>query len=501
MKKRLVGGLIAVALVLGAIWGVSAWRGQTKDDVFTDALFENMASIQPLTIPAAAREGEAAEPVISYLKSLRLEPTEETIPPRETDEITYGRPAGSYQINYQDNTTKLFVVSESLLEIDGKNYRVVDKAGNAVADIDETLWRFFYPNSTSQRPVAQVDMENLYWGYSYMVSMFASSDSVADMDTLSAELPDRFPVYVNDYASWQEGPLYAMTDELREAATGRIEDYLRLLYPDRETFEIGPPLGEDWNTTKEYDIVYTDDSVDLRGGVNGFAVSLEEYDLPDDVTDEALLSEPVVKAAVEYLGIQAPTVTRLVSYNFDGTVSQRTYRIVEGAQAGNPVFRARSHSFSDITVDDFSSGMRVSVSTVGMNGGPKEYPLYHQVSEPGEIALPYATVWDLLKTFAAEGSYETYCEELGSTVRGDVGFEQEEERTRILKADEAEVRAEICYNSVRRPGYFVPCYRFYVWDEEKEGYGITEVRIMDRMSLTYTSPDYRCPDCGAFLYY
>ena len=117
-----------------------------KNDVFTEAFFDNMTSISPFLNVEAMLQGEAAEGLVSYLKGLQLEPAVNTPLVDTQPELRYGGNQG-YCIHYQNGEMVHFFASEALLTINSKNYYVVDKDGKLVPEFGETIWKFFHPEA------------------------------------------------------------------------------------------------------------------------------------------------------------------------------------------------------------------------------------------------------------------------------------------------------------------------------------------------------------------
>lgn len=143
MKKRTVICyigvlLLAVCILCGVMYVTHS--DKAENDVFTDAFFKGMTGISPFMVHGNTLEDEAADEVVSLLKSLHLQPTKDTMPPNDY----YGGNQG-FCVYYQDGTNVLFSAKGSMLAIRSERYYVLDENGERATDFGDTLWNYFYP--------------------------------------------------------------------------------------------------------------------------------------------------------------------------------------------------------------------------------------------------------------------------------------------------------------------------------------------------------------------
>lgn len=249
-----------------------------------------------------------------------------------------------------------------------------------------------------------------------------SLTSDAEFLSPQASLPTTLPVYCNPYAYGQEGALYEITDTLLATVGGNLSRYLEYLY-EGESFQnvtFSSDLG------REYDLYYVRNSTEVHTQPNSISILSDEYGLSADIEDRELLDHALVKAAVAYLELQNPAVTRSIEYKTDGTEELRTYIITETTdEIRQDIF---NRSFSSITVQKYAD----SDTVVVLIGHIPETEL----TVSGE--QPMLSRADALSALTAY--YPT------------------------MDTDTAKV--EIYYNATLQAGYFVPCYRFYLKDGE-----------------------------------
>ena len=143
LVKRTILCVIGVLLLVGCILcGVmyATHKDEAVNEVFTDTFFDSMTGISPFLVSGNMLEGEAANNVVSFLKSLQLQPTEDTMPPNDY----FGGNQG-FCVYYQDGTKVLFGAKGAMLQIHFERYYVVDENGEPKTDFGDTLWSYFYP--------------------------------------------------------------------------------------------------------------------------------------------------------------------------------------------------------------------------------------------------------------------------------------------------------------------------------------------------------------------
>lgn len=136
--------LLAVCIICGLIYAKR--QGQAKNDIFTDAFFENMESISVFTVEETALKGEAAKDLVIYLKSLQLKLAED-VPITDAGSKPYYGGNQGYCVYYQNGEAIHFSATGALLTIGSRNYYVVDRNGELVPEFDKTIWGSFYPEA------------------------------------------------------------------------------------------------------------------------------------------------------------------------------------------------------------------------------------------------------------------------------------------------------------------------------------------------------------------
>ena len=255
----------------------------------------------------------------------------------------------------------------------------------------------------------------------------------------STVLGDTFPVYVDPYPTGEEGPQYEITDALKDTLANNLTRYLGCLYegfdPQSATFTS--------DADRPYDIYYTTDKMTVHSYADAIKVSSGEYALTDNASDTEVLNHTLVKAAMAYLGLTDPVISTTVAYNLDGTESCRTYRITN--KTDDTVQHIYNINFACITVSKFIESDNVSISILN----PIE--LSKHAEEP---VISYAFVLaELAKLYP--------------------------------DMDMQDVKTEIYYSSSAEPGYYIPCYRFYIRGSDTASdsdilYGTVDVALTDR---------------------
>ena len=286
-----------------------------------------------------------------------------------------------------------------------------------------------------------IDIEIVSQGTLGEGERIVSVDSGVGFVDSATDLPNMFPVYVNDYAYGHEGPSYNVTDALKTTISQNLSSYLGLLYDDFSSQEV--TFSSD--SSREYEVYYVKNATEVRSLMNSISVLSSDYDISNQITDEELLDNELVKAAVSYLDLTDPVVTQTVEYKTDGTEEMRTYIVTENTS--DAFQNVLNRSFSCITVTKYagSSDVIVQISDVATEGLSK-YADYQ--------ALSYSDV------LAALTSY-------------------------YPNMETADVKTEIYYSATVQPGYFFPCYRFYIKDgvatlSTNDRYTVVDVLLTDK---------------------
>lgn len=266
-----------------------------------------------------------------------------------------------------------------------------------------------------REPDIQVDPQANMMGSGESVVEIGPNVGFADE---MAELPETLPIYINEYAYDQAGPMYEVTDDVKAAISANLTRYLECLY-GADAAQKAEVLV---NSDREFDVYYLSGSTELRSSINRIGVLSSDYPISSDITDEELLENPLVAAGMAYLGMKDPIVTRSVDYKLNGTEDLRRYRIWENT---NDAFRKiLNRSFGGITVLRSAGSENVIV----------------EISNPPEL-IKYA-----------DYSVRPYASALA------------ELSERYPNMDTQDVRAEVFYSAGIHPGYFVPFLRVYIKD-------------------------------------
>lgn len=270
-------------------------------------------------------------------------------------------------------------------------------------------------------------------GDEYYMTYSASNIGFVDAST---KLPSVFPVYINEYSYGQEGPLYGVSDDLRDIISDNLSRFSECLYDDFDSKNV--EYVSDYG--REYEVYYINNSTEVRSMMNSITVLSSEYGISDNISDNELLSNELVKAAVAYLELNNPTITKTVEYNTDGTRNSCTYVITETA---DDVFQhVLNSSFSRISVTKYADFDDI-VLQIG-------YVDIDSLTEYGNYSsLSYSAVLKKLTSY-------------------------------YPNMDTDDVQTEIYYSANVQPGYFFPCYRFYIRDKNETLYTFVDVLLTDK---------------------
>ena len=267
----------------------------------------------------------------------------------------------------------------------------------------------------AREPDIQVDPQANMMGSGESVVEIGPNVGFADE---MAELPETLPIYINEYAYDQAGPMYEVTDDVKTAISANLTRYLECLY-GADAAQGAEVLV---NSDREFDVYYLSGSTELRSSINRIGVLSSDYSISSDITDEELLENPLVAAGMAYLGMKDPIVTRSVDYKIDGTESGRSYKIAENA---NDAFQqVLNRSFSSITVEKYADSSNVLVTVAN------PVVLTEYADRP---VLSYSSILAKLSDY-------------------------------YPNMDTQDVEMEIYYSKTVHPGYFIPCCRVYIKD-------------------------------------
>lgn len=261
--------------------------------------------------------------------------------------------------------------------------------------------------------------------------------------TENTALPQTLPVYVNEYAVGQTGPMYQITDKLFEELHDNLHDYLEELYGDK-TFDI---IGNRNSAVPE--AVYEQDGKRFVATPDSISVYTTEINLYRDTTSENICDNDLVKAAMEYLDIDVPQIKVTVTNNLSGEIDTTVYTISE-----------KTNSFSE-----------------HINNTSFEYINVQHIFGVSEALVSICNTDDLrvheqVKVMSVSEAIEAV----------ESGFP---------KMDKSKVKAELFYSSEVKPGYYTPCYRLYI---EKQLPGYERLYDIINVPFAYAYPFYTALD-------
>ena len=264
-----------------------------------------------------------------------------------------------------------------------------------------------------------------------------SLSGIGFVDSLTA-LGETFPVYVDPYPTGEEGPLYEITDALKDTLANNLTRYLGCLYEDFDSQNAEFSSDSD----RPYDVYYTKDATTVRSYGNSINISSSDYALANNASDTEILNHRLVKAAMSYLGLTDPVVSTTVEYKLDGTESSRTYRITN--KASDTMRQIHNINFACITVQNRLDSVLVTVKNPIELTKHADAPVLSYSFVLAELAKLYPNM------------------------------------------DTKDVKAEIYYSRSAKTGYYVPCYRFYIRGSDSSAsgsnirYGMVDVALIDR---------------------
>ena len=174
--------------------------------------------------------------------------------------------------------------------------------------------------------------------------------------------------------------------------------------------------------------IFVEDNMEILSGIYGMTISNSKYNALKDIENGTLLDNQLVKAAIEYCGIENPEITKTVIYNNNGDVYEFSYIITESGK----------NDFNDILNKNFNY-----VEVYHVAGG----------AEDAHIAIPRIGVPEIHRS-----------EKIISLDRA-IKYVAE----KYLDLNTQNVITEVEYNADIQPGYFIPCYKLYVEESKLTG--------------------------------
>ncbi len=232
----------------------------------------------------------------------------------------------------------------------------------------------------------------------------------------NTKIPSSFPIYVNKYAFGQEGPLFEIDDAITDIMIRNLKRYLGLLY--------GGSAGEQSEIVKHpevpYKLLYDNGKSEMWSGVSDISIITNEFNIVQDLIGGKLEENELVRATLQYLGIEKPQVASTIEYDDDGNVYEYQCTITES------------------TNDVFQNILNTSFTYIRVTHNPKSENALLVICEIG--------------TPQKHGNYQ-----IVSNARA-LKYLQD----KYPNLDAGKVRAEIYYTGAIQPGYYIPCYKFYL---------------------------------------
>lgn len=261
--------------------------------------------------------------------------------------------------------------------------------------------------------------------------------------TQNTALPQTLPVYVDEYAVGQTGPMYQITDKLLEELHDNLHDFLEELYGDK-TFDI---TGSRENSVPE--ARYEQDGRRFVATPDSISVFTTGINLYRDITSENICDNEIVRAAMEYLDIDTPQIKMTVTNNLSGEVDTTVYTISESTDSFSE--HIRNTSFEYITVQHIAGVSEATLTVFDVD----DLRVHEQV-----------------ETMTVSRALEAVSQ----------GFP---------KMNKSRVKAELFYTKDAKSGYYTPCYRLYI---EKKIDGYERLYDIINVPFAYAHPFYTALD-------
>jgi len=252
-----------------------------------------------------------------------------------------------------------------------------------------------------------------------------SSDLVPGALDLTKSNTDNFSVYVNEYPYGQAGPEYEVTDKIKEKTIQNIVTYAELLgYASDELKYNKYNLDDNWSSSADID------GIDVYSMVNYLNVQfwsdISDDTTPDEIKD-LLSNDKYLRAACEFLKISNPSVEKKAEYDRYGQMTEIKFFVTE-----------ESDRVSDAIVNMHLNYFEIRYYPSLKRGSIFIHNIEQKKSDKESASVSYA---DAVKRLLADNP------------------DYKEKNI---------VACEIEYNSAVAPGYFVPCYKFYLEGEDNK---------------------------------
>lgn len=243
---------------------------------------------------------------------------------------------------------------------------------------------------------------------------FISAPEVAFV-TDQNEWDKSLPIYYDKFPSNQLGPMYEITDEIVGSMQNNLKEYLSILYEeDIRSDELKIP------SYLEDKVYYKRDNTEFYSGMKFISVLTPKASIEGEISVNTTQTNELLKAAIEYLGIKCPQMKMTVQYDTNDSPYSRSYVFFEETTNASEYLYNTTFCYVEIINNIDTDNYLI---------------LINKIDSP-EVCSNIDTV--------------TYTEALD--------FLAENQND----VDITDVKVVAYYSETVSPGYYVPCYRFYL---------------------------------------
>ncbi|MBP3413231.1 MAG: hypothetical protein J6K89_08220 [Oscillospiraceae bacterium] len=235
--------------------------------------------------------------------------------------------------------------------------------------------------------------------------------SFRELYTLQAAEGDIYPIFADPYPMGQEGPLFPITEDYLAMAQGNLQHFLTLLLGQ------GAYRGA-YEPNVSHELRYEGEGLSLTAGHSSVNVTSGLYVLPPTVTPEELDSNPLIRAALSYCGIEAPVVSEEIEYDIHGAPYAYVYTLTE--QTEDPFTAVVHDHYTYVSIRSYAEGEQELLSVTAVHS-----------QAPVEVGVTSLATVEEIEAYLQEAYPHLY------------------ERDHVI---------ELFYSSAVMVGYTVPCY-------------------------------------------
>ncbi len=252
-------------------------------------------------------------------------------------------------------------------------------------------------------------------------------------------LPETFPILINEFSYGPEGPLFLVDETMKESMKNELLRYLKLVYNNAKIEENSFKSDMD----REFEVYFEKDGTIFRSFMNGLSVLSKDTSSFKNYSEETILENSFIEAAVAFLELDNLKVSIVTEYGSDRSPYSCTYRIYEGDD--DLLQDIMNKCFTYIEFTQYRDSDYIVAKIINRKT-PKEYDNRPILSY--ESALAYL-----------------------NNLYPDTG--------------KRDVKAEVFYSTAVQPGYFMPCYRFYIdtGETDTDGspiYSVVSILLIDK---------------------